>query len=312
MELQEAFDAGFEAVKAYVDAGFSTIEARLLVAEARAVKGDPGQDADPAFVEQLVFDAVAKIRVPEDGKSIDFAEVDALVKAEIDRQVAGIISEEVSKAVAAIPPPKDGKDGESVDPADVVALVAAEVSKAVENIPSPDNGADGVGLAGAVIARDGTLVVTLTDGTHRNLGGVVGNTGEPGRSVTAEDVAPMIAAEIERHVASLPKPEQIDKQEQCAPDDVAANVAAAIRMMAEMPAAQAPAEQRSINIYSSVSVPEIKSPTVNVTMPEQAAPVVNVGQPNIVIEAKRSKEVTKVTGYDKNGRITSFEKTEVE
>lgn len=41
-------------------------------------------------------------------------------------------------------------------------------------------GRDGVGLAGALIDRGGALVVTLTDGTTRELGLVVGKDGEPG------------------------------------------------------------------------------------------------------------------------------------
>lgn len=42
------------------------------------------------------------------------------------------------------------------------------------------DGKDGVGLAGAVLARDGSLVVTLTDGNTRELGVIVGKDGDPG------------------------------------------------------------------------------------------------------------------------------------
>lgn len=41
-------------------------------------------------------------------------------------------------------------------------------------------GRDGVGLAGALIDRSGVLVLTLADGTTRELGAVVGKDGEPG------------------------------------------------------------------------------------------------------------------------------------
>lgn len=41
-------------------------------------------------------------------------------------------------------------------------------------------GKDGVGLAGALIDREGTLVITLTDGTARALGPVVGKDGAKG------------------------------------------------------------------------------------------------------------------------------------
>lgn len=43
------------------------------------------------------------------------------------------------------------------------------------------DGKDGVGLAGAIIDRDGSLVVTLSDGSTKALGLVVGPKGEPGR-----------------------------------------------------------------------------------------------------------------------------------
>lgn len=42
-------------------------------------------------------------------------------------------------------------------------------------------GRDGVGMADAVIDRDGTLVLTRSDGTTKALGVVVGATGAPGR-----------------------------------------------------------------------------------------------------------------------------------
>ena len=39
----------------------------------------------------------------------------------------------------------------------------------------------GAGLAGAMIDRGGNLILTLTDGTQRDLGAVVGKDGEPGK-----------------------------------------------------------------------------------------------------------------------------------
>ena len=92
---------------------------------------------------------------------------------------------------------------------------------------------------------------------------------------------------------------------------MAERVALAIRMVAEFPSAEV-SHAPVINLHSNVTLPEAKAHQVNVTMPEQAAPIVHVAPPNVVIEAKRSKEVTKVTGYDRSGRITSFEKTEVD
>lgn len=70
-----------------------------------------------------------------------------------------IVSAEVEKAVAAIPRPQDGKPGEKGAP-----------------------GRDGIGLAGALIDRDGSLVVTLTNGEAKSLGPVVGRDGDKGEA----------------------------------------------------------------------------------------------------------------------------------
>jgi hypothetical protein len=87
------------------------------------------------------------------------------------------VAEVVAKWLEANPPAKgdpgrdglDGKDGrDGVDGRD-----GAPGEKG-------QDGKDGVGLAGALIDRDGQLVVTLTDGTTRELGPVVGKDGAPG------------------------------------------------------------------------------------------------------------------------------------
>ena len=48
------------------------------------------------------------------------------------------------------------------------------MAKAVDALPAPAPGKDGIGLAGAMIDRDGALQVTMTDGTVKDLGPVVG------------------------------------------------------------------------------------------------------------------------------------------
>lgn len=87
------------------------------------------------------------------------------VSAEVVRSILDgdnlehIVSLKVAEYIAENPPPHgekgaDGKDGE--------------------------NGKDGVGLAGALIDRDGSLVVTLTNGEVKSLGSVVGKDGANG------------------------------------------------------------------------------------------------------------------------------------
>lgn len=142
--------------------------------------------------------------------------------------VLPLLTAEMHKAIAALPPAKDGRDGASVSP----VLVKAMVDEAVAALPAAKDGApglrgvdgiagppgpagpegpigvgrpgekgldgrDGVGVAGALLNQDGHLVLTLSDGTVRPLGPVVGRdgakgepgaAGAPGRDGTLEQL----------------------------------------------------------------------------------------------------------------------------
>ncbi len=74
-----------------------------------------------------------------------------------------------------------GKPGADVDMDVVKRLIAEEVVMAVSTLPPAEKGDPGVGLAGALIDRDGSLVLTMSDGSTQNLGAVVGKDGVPGR-----------------------------------------------------------------------------------------------------------------------------------
>ncbi len=52
MELQEAFEAGFEAVKAYVDASFDAFEARIGAVEKQLVEAKPPVGATSAVIDR--------------------------------------------------------------------------------------------------------------------------------------------------------------------------------------------------------------------------------------------------------------------
>ncbi len=188
------------------------------------------------IISAEVTKAVASLPLPKDGKSVDPLEVDALVAkyveplakdveqavSAIPGAIAAMVQHDVTSAVAAIPPAKDGAAGQSVDMAEVNALVEARVQKAVASLPVPKDGSsvtladvapviaseveravaavprakDGVGLAGAVIDREGRLVLTLSDGGVKELGQVVG------RSVDMAEVKGAIAHEV----AQIPRP----------------------------------------------------------------------------------------------------------
>jgi hypothetical protein len=146
----------------------------------------------PATIRALVDAAVTEIPAPVD-LSADLealkATVEGIVVPEIPQapelpDIGGMVDEAVKVAVASIPAPQDGK-GVTVE--DVAPLIASEVEKRVSGLPLAKDGKDGidgkdgVGLAGALIDRDGALVVTLTNGATKNLGPVVGKDGDDGK-----------------------------------------------------------------------------------------------------------------------------------
>ena len=102
-----------------------------------------------------------------------------IVREHVDRATAPLLAR-----IEVLEGREPGRDGVSVSPAEVEAIVAANIERAVAAIPVPvdgKSGADGVGLSGAMIDRDGELVLTLTDGTLAKLGPVVGRDGRDGR-----------------------------------------------------------------------------------------------------------------------------------
>lgn len=109
-----------------------------------------------------------------DGKSISLDEVRAL------------LADMVQKAVAQIPPPKDGKDGVDADP----EFIRAEVQRAVDLIPKPRDGRDGMKGERGEPGRDGI--------------GERGNDGRDGRDADPE----LVRQEVEIAIAKMPKPER--------------------------------------------------------------------------------------------------------
>lgn len=229
----EAFGkAMVEAMQSYVDRATAPLiaenkslreanddlEKRLATLEARefpSIEGHLTADEAKALVSDAVAAAVAEIPAPQDGKSIEPEEVQAMV----------------NNAVAALPAPEKGEKGDKGDAAqidmdavrelvDTAALrivgergtelvklipvpdapapiepnmevigkmIADGIEKAVSALPAPEKGADGIGLAGAMIDRDGNLAITTSDGRTHNLGPVVGKDGKPGETFTLDD-----------------------------------------------------------------------------------------------------------------------------
>lgn len=91
------------------------------------------------------------------------------------------------EAVRALPTPKDGADGrDGLDGKDGKDGEQGETGPdGKDGVDGRDgldgaHGKDGTGLADAVIDRDGSLVLTMTDGRTKSLGVVVGKDGSDG------------------------------------------------------------------------------------------------------------------------------------
>lgn len=204
MDLQQAFDEGFDALKGYVDRSFGVFAKQIEALEQRISNTPLPKDGKDG----------------EAGKSVTIEDIEPLIKAEVDRAsqdiiaalpvpVAGkdadpdLIKRIVDEAVAALPPAERGKDA---DPAEVAALVTQEAERILAGWERPANGKDGapgekgadgkdgrdgtngVDVMDVVIDREGNAVFTMSDGRMKNVGLIVGKDGEAG--LNGKDGAP--------------------------------------------------------------------------------------------------------------------------
>lgn len=108
--------------------------------------GEAGKDADPIDIKDVALEVS---RCPE-------------IKTVVDLVVAEAVAEYM-----AAHPVKDGAPGTKGEKGD--------------RGESGEKGLDGVGQAGAMIDRDGCLIITTTKGEAVKLGKVVGDDGKPGK-----------------------------------------------------------------------------------------------------------------------------------
>ncbi len=160
--------------------------------------GNPGKDGKSVDIEDIktiITDEISKISLQlndKDSKSINLDTISQLVKSEV--------------ANIHVPASKDGLDGQSVTVEDVAPLIKEEVEKSIASLPIPK---DGVGLAGAVIDRNGNLVITCTNGIIIPLGKVIGNDGKDIDPSTLLEIKTRliefdpIAERLERRLSSI-------------------------------------------------------------------------------------------------------------
>jgi hypothetical protein len=162
-------------------------------------------------VEAVAFRAkeavLAEIPMPKDGKdgrdgvSIDPAVVDAMVAGAVDARFKSL------------PVPKDGPQGPvgpqgEPGPQGPPGAPGQDGRDGIDGAhgergPQGEKGIDGIGLADALIDRDGHLVLTLSDGRTKSLGVVQGR---DGRDVDMTVVETKIKAFAAEEVANIPPP----------------------------------------------------------------------------------------------------------
>jgi hypothetical protein len=183
-----------KAMGAIVRAAVEPLERRIEELETREPqKGEPGKDgadgASPsaedlaALVAEQVRAAVDALPKPQDGRDgkdgqdgkdaseVDVAAVEDAVVSKLlgSERVDTLVDLAATKAVGdyfEANPVQHGRDGKDGEPG---ASVKGEPGK------------DGIGLADALIDRDGALVLTMTDGRAKALGVVVGSDGAAGK-----------------------------------------------------------------------------------------------------------------------------------
>ena len=173
-----------------VDAG-AEIERAVAAAVAGLPAPKDGKDAVLPDVKQMVAEAVAALPVPKNGdpgKSFTIDDARPLIDAaviQIRKDADEVLAEPLALAEKArdmllekLGELRQPANGASVTVEDVAPLVRSEVERAVAALPAPK---DGLGVAGAMIDRDGALQITLTNGEVKSLGLVVGKDGEDGK-----------------------------------------------------------------------------------------------------------------------------------
>jgi hypothetical protein len=174
------------------------------------IPGRDGRDAEPVDLDRLALKAADLIPRPKDGRDgRDGRDVDVLaLKAEIIAAVTavnigGLVQDAVAKHMAVIQIPTLP---------DVPALVDAAMTKAIATMPVPKDGRDGLDGKDGQPGVDGKDGIDGTDGRDGKDGidgvngvdGANGKDGSDGTSIDPSIVDVMVAAQVERAVKALP------------------------------------------------------------------------------------------------------------
>jgi hypothetical protein len=152
MDLQTAFDRGFEAVKAYVDGEIGTLVSRLADLETRPLDVVP-----PELAERLKAAALMLEQPP-------------LFERPVARHLAGVMITRAGELAVSYSDGTSERLGLVIGPSGEPGPPGA-IGTQGEAGP---RGRDGISITGAAINRDGELMLTLSDGTVLTPGRVEG------------------------------------------------------------------------------------------------------------------------------------------
>jgi hypothetical protein len=157
MDLQTAFDRGFEAVKAYVDGEIGTLVSRLADLETRALDVVP-----PELAGQLKAAALMLEQPP-------------LFERPVARHLAGVMITRAGELAVSYSDGSSERLGLVIGPAGEPGPPGRDGVAGGQGDVGP-RGRDGISVTGAAINRDGELMLTLSDGTVLTPGRVEGRT----------------------------------------------------------------------------------------------------------------------------------------
>jgi hypothetical protein len=200
---QALADSVFLAVKGYVDVAFDRIFKLAIAPFEKRLDDLPkalhGKDADADAIAAEVLGKVTKAleAIPAPKDGRDGIDGKSVDEGRLLEQ----ITEAVTKAAQELPPAPAGKDGENGKDASPEQIEAA-VAKAVAELPKPKDGIDG---------KDGTSVslddvkAMLSEMVTKAIADIPVQKGEPGKD--GESIDPeLVRAELQKMVDAIPRP----------------------------------------------------------------------------------------------------------
>jgi hypothetical protein len=142
------------------------------------------------------IEELEKRPLPTAPTSSDAIFVEIAASKQFEARVAEISGPVVLEAVSALPTPKDGEDGKSVDPETVREMVA----EAVAAIPAPKDGKDAESYAPDP-EEVKAMLAEIAEPILKAIPVV-----QDGKSVSADDVRPMIEGLVKEAVDAIPFP----------------------------------------------------------------------------------------------------------